>query len=106
MAATVGFEVFANPIILKLLGINETKPIIKAKLTKRVAGVLGRKVFLRVRVFEKDNNFFADPVRVTGSGVLTTITKANGYVFIPENREGVEEKELVRVHLFGNILRD
>lgn len=106
VAATVGFEVFANPIILKLLGINETKPIIKAKLTKRVAGVLGRKVFLRVRVFEKDKNFFADPVRVTGSGVLTTITKANGYVFIPENREGIEEKEWVRVHLFENILRD
>ena len=49
--------------------------------------------------------FFAEPVRVTGSGVLTTMTKANGYVIIPENREGVEEGESVRVQLFSSIMR-
>ncbi|MBT8171398.1 molybdopterin molybdotransferase MoeA [Candidatus Bathyarchaeota archaeon] len=106
VAATVGFEVFTRPTILRLLGINEVRPIIEAKLTRRVAGVLGRRIVLRVRVFEKNNNFFAEPVRVTGSGVITTITKANGFVFIPENREGIEEKESVKVHLFSSILRN
>ena len=106
VAATVGFEVFTRPTILRLLGVNETRPTIEAKLTRRVAGVLGRRVFLRVRVFETNGSFFAEPVRVTGSGVLTTMTKANGYVIIPENREGVDENELVRVQLFSNIVRD
>jgi molybdopterin molybdotransferase len=54
-------------------------------------------------VFERNGGFFAEPVRVSGSGVLTTMTKANGYVIIPENREGVEEGESVRVHLFSSI---
>ena len=105
VAATVGFEVFARPTLLRLLGVNEVRPIVEAKLTKRVAGALGRRVFLRVRVFEKDGGFFAEPVRVSGAGVLTTMTKANGYVLIPENREGVEEGEIVRANLFSSIVR-
>jgi molybdopterin molybdotransferase len=104
VAATVGFELFTRPILLKLLGIKEARPAVEAKLTRRVAGVLGRRVFLRVRAFEKNGGFFAEPVRVSGSGVLTTMTKANGYVLIPENREGLEEGESVRVHLFSSIM--
>ncbi|MGD2066881.1 MAG: molybdopterin molybdotransferase MoeA [Candidatus Bathyarchaeota archaeon] len=106
VAATVGFEAFARPTLLKLLGIDEVRPAVDAKLTRRVAGVLGRRVFLRVRVFEKGGGFLAEPVRVTGSGVITTMTKANGYVIIPEDREGVEEGESVRVHLFSSIMRE
>jgi molybdopterin molybdotransferase len=106
VAATVGFEAFTRPTLLKLLGINEARPAVEAKLTRRVAGALGRKVFLRVHVFERNGVFFAEPVRVTGSGVLTTMTKANGYVIIPENREGVEEGESVIVSLFSTILRE
>jgi molybdopterin molybdotransferase len=106
VAATVGFETFTRPILLRMLGINELRPIIEAKLTKRVAGALGRRVFLRVKVFEKDGNYLAEPVRVSGSGVITTITKANGYVVIPENREGLECEEKVRVSLFSSIVRE
>ncbi|PVX25568.1 MAG: molybdopterin molybdenumtransferase MoeA, partial [Candidatus Bathyarchaeum sp.] len=106
VAATVGFEAFARPTLFRMLGVNEARPVVEAKLTRRVAGALGRKVFLRVRVFERNGGFFAEPVRVTGSGVLTTITKANGYVIIPENREGIDEKESVLVHLFSSIVRE
>ena len=103
VAATVGFEAFTRPTLLKLLGVKEARPAIEAKLTRRVAAALGRRVFLRVRVFERNGGFFAEPVRVTGSGVITTMTKANGYVIIPENREGLEEGESVTVHLFSSV---
>jgi len=106
VAATVGFEVFTRPTLLRLLGVNEVRSAIEARLTRSVAGALGRRAFLRVRVFERNGSFFAEPVRVTGSGVLTTMTKANGFVIIPENREGVAEGESVRVHLFTNIVRE
>jgi molybdopterin molybdotransferase len=104
VAATIGFEVFTRPVILKLLGIeHESRPLLKAKLTRRVSGVLGRRVYLRVNVFKRDNDFFAEPVRTKGSGLLTTMTKANGYVIIPEDREGLEQGETVLVHLFAPI---
>jgi molybdopterin molybdotransferase len=104
VAATIGFEVFARPVILKFLGIeHEPKPMLKSKLTKRIAGVLGRRVYLRVNVYLKDNDFFVEPISTKGSGLLTTMTKANGYVIIPEDREGLDEGETVMVHLFAPI---
>ncbi len=104
VAATIGFEVFVRPVLLRLLGIEkEPRPVIRAILTRRVAAALGRRVFLRVRVVQRDGGFFAEPVRVKGSGILTTMTEANGYVIIPENREGLEEGESVNVHLFSSV---
>jgi molybdopterin biosynthesis enzyme len=31
------------------------------------------------------------------------MTRGNGFVIVPENREGVAEGEHVTVHLFGNV---
>jgi len=104
VAAAVGFEVFVRPLVQKLLGIkNKARIELKAKLTRRVAGVLGRRVFLRVKVVEKKGEFLAEPIRVKGSSVITTMTKANGYVIIPEDREGLRKDELVVVHLFDTV---
>ncbi len=104
VAAIFGFEIFARPLLLKLLGVeSEPRPIVKARVTQRVASALGRRVFLRVRVFERDGEFFAEPVRIKGAGVLSTMTKANGYVEIPENQEGLEDGESVIVHLFDKM---
>jgi len=104
VAAMIGFEVFARPILFRLLGVkSEPRPVVKARITRRVAAALGRRVFLRVHTFERDGEFFADPVRVKGAGVLSTMTKANGYVVVPESREGLEEGELVTVHLFDKV---
>jgi len=102
VAATIGFEVFARPTILKLLGVeSEPRPRVDAQLTRRVAGALGRRVYLRVRVFEQKGEIYAMPILTRGSGLLSSLTKANGYVVIPKDREGLEEGETVIVHLFS-----
>jgi molybdopterin molybdotransferase len=105
VAAITGFEIFARPLICKMLGLQkeETRPIIKAKLERRVATTLGRKNFVRVLVFQKNDDFAADPVSARGSGTISTMTKANGYVIVPENREGLAEGETVTVHLFADV---
>ncbi|MEM3642000.1 MAG: hypothetical protein QXH37_08785, partial [Candidatus Bathyarchaeia archaeon] len=61
---------------------------------------LGRKTFVRVHVFQRNGDFYAEPVSARGSGIISTLTRANGYVIVPENREGLEEGETVQVHLF------
>ncbi len=104
VAAMIGFEVFARPLLLKMLGIKgESRPLLKARLTQKVVSVLGRRVFLRVKAFEKEGEFLAEPVRIKGAGSLSTLTKANGYVVIPEDLEGLERGESVMVHLFDKI---
>jgi molybdopterin molybdotransferase len=105
VAAITGFEIFARPLICKMLGLpkEETRPTVKAKMTRKITTALGRKNFVRVKVTQKNDDFKAEPVSAKGSGTLTTMTKANGYVIVPENREGLAEGEAVTVHLFGDI---
>jgi molybdopterin molybdotransferase len=104
VAAMIGFDVFVRPLIQKLLGIKEgVRMKVNAILTRRVAGVLGRRVFVRVTVLERQGEFFAEPLRVKGSSIITSMTKANGYVIIPEAREGLRQHETVAVHLFDAI---
>ena len=102
VAAVVGFEVFARPLIRRLQGVQgESRRNIMAKLTRRVAGILGRRVYLRVRVIEEKGKLLAEPIRTKGSGIITTLTKADGYAIIPEDRGGLNESEVITVHLFG-----
>jgi len=104
VAAFFGFEVLVRPTILKVLGIgSEPRAFVRAQLTKRVAGALGRRVYVRVKAFLKDGDLHAEPIRARGSSLYSSMVMANGYVVIPENCEGLERGETVDVHLFGPI---
>jgi molybdenum cofactor synthesis domain-containing protein len=105
VAAMIGFDIFGRPLIRRMLGLKqaEPRPTVSAKITRRVNAALGRRTFVRVRVSRSRGEFLAEPVSAKGSGLISTITKSNGYVMVPENREGLEEGEIVSVHLFDNL---
>jgi molybdopterin molybdotransferase len=105
VAAITGFEVFGRPLISSLMGLKkeEQRPIIRAKMSRRIATTLGRKNFVRVKVIEQNGEFIAEPVSSKGSGNLSTMTRANGFVIVAENREGLTQGEVVTVHLFGDV---
>lgn len=105
VAAVIGFEVFGRPLICRMLGMSKEEPrqVVKAVLARKVASALGRKTYVRVRVTLKNGDLFAEPVSAKGSGSISTMTQSNGYVIVPENREGVSEGEIVVVHIFGSL---
>ena len=105
VAAIIGFEVFARPLICRMLGMNRVEPrlAVEAKMTRGIATALGRRNFVRVRVFRHDDELLAEPISARGSGMISTMTRANGFVIVPENREGLEEKESVSVQLFDTV---
>jgi molybdopterin molybdotransferase len=105
VAAIIGFEVFGRPLICKMLGMTKTesRPMLKATLTRHVSSALGRKTYVRVHVRLKDGEFYAEPVSTKGSGAISTMTQSNGFVVIDENREGVTKGEIVFVHMFGPV---
>jgi molybdopterin molybdotransferase len=105
VAAIVGFEVFARPLICRMLGMprEEPRPAVKATITRRVSSALGRKTFVRVRAYVKNDEVFVEPVSAKGSGSISTMTRGNGFVIVPEDREGVAEGETVTVRLFGFV---
>jgi len=105
VAAVIGFEVFARPLICRMLGmgIEEPRLSVNAVMTRNVAAALGRRTFVRVRVVRKNGEFHAEPVSARGSGAISTMTRANGFVVVPENRGGIIEGEIMLVRLFGTI---
>jgi len=104
VAAMIGFEVFVRPLVWRLLGAEcESRPVVQAKMADRIVASLGRKTFVRVRVFRRGGEFLAEPISARGSSMISTMTKANGYVVVSENREGLEEGETVDVSLFGSV---
>jgi molybdopterin molybdotransferase len=103
VAAVIGFEVFGRPLICKLSGMPQTefRPLAKAVLMRKITSVLGRKTYVRVRVTLKNGDLFAEPISAKGSGSISTMTQSNGYLIVPENREGISEGETVFVQMFG-----
>jgi molybdopterin molybdotransferase len=104
VAAIFGFEVFARPLISKMIGLEHTevRSVVEARLTRRTTAALGRRTFVRVHVSRSEHGFSAEPISAKGSGLISTMTKANGYVVVPENREGLEEGETVYACLFDD----
>ena len=105
VASVIGFEVFGRPAICRLLGLTkaEERPILKAVMFRKVSSTLGRKTYVRVLVKLAAGEFIVKPISAKGPSAISTMTQSNGYVIIPENREGLSEGETVMVHLFGNI---
>jgi molybdopterin molybdotransferase len=108
VASIIGFEVFGRPAVCRLLGLNKTEQrlALKAVLARKVSGVLGRKTYVRVLVKLRMGELIAEPISAKGPSSISTMANSNGYVIIPENREGLKEGETVLIQMFGNIEKD
>lgn len=106
VSAMLAFSTFVHPLILRMLGAEpDPQPRIKARATRRIVGVPGFRTFIRVLVREEGGKLLAEPLRTPGSGILTTLTRANGIVVVPENVEGFDEGADVDVQLFRPVQR-
>ncbi len=106
VATAISTRVFLIPALMKLAGIKGKLlyPIIKARLTRRVASKLGFKQFVRVKIFSDKDGYLAEPTWASGAGVLSSLSRADGYLIIPENVEGYEEGDIVEIHLYRNVV--
>ncbi len=86
VSALVAFELLVRPAILKMLGkIDHGKALIKATLTDDIVNTDGRRVYARVKVYQKAGQFYASLTGDQGSGVLTSMVLANGLAVCPED---------------------
>ena len=86
VSSMVTFEMFARPAILKMMGKrNLTKPTIEAILKDRILNKDKRRVFTRAIIEKREGRYFARLTGPQGSGVLTSMSLANGLVIVPED---------------------
>jgi len=72
---------------------------IPAKISCNIPAAPGKTVCQPVILKFIDGCYFAEPV-FGKSGMITTLTQADGYIIIEMNREGLNKNEPVQVHLF------
>ncbi len=99
----IAFDLVVRPIIKKFLNLNEnSKTIVKARLTKKVYSSLKNHEFVRVKLGVINNEIIATPLN-RGAGVTMSLVKADGIMVIEKNREGYEEMSLVDVTLLKDL---
>ena len=98
VSAMVNFELFARPAILKMMGKkNLAKPTVQAVIEDAIENSDGRRVFTRVIVEKRGGQYFARLTGPQGSGILTSMARANGLVVVPEDKLGVKPGDVVEV---------
>jgi len=100
VSSMVTFEQFARPAILKMMGKkNLAKPTIRAIIEDDIENSDGRRLFVRVNVTRRRGQYHASITGPQGSGILTSMTKANGLAVIPEGSKGVKAGDMVEVQM-------
>lgn len=96
VAGIVALFYFARSAIRKLGNIpDDPDRIVRAVLSEKISGRTGYKTFARVRL----ENGKAIPLATSGAGILSSVSKADGFVILPENVEGLNGGEEVEVVL-------
>ncbi|MCC6046612.1 MAG: molybdopterin molybdotransferase MoeA [Desulfurococcaceae archaeon] len=92
VAAYISLELFLRPLIYKLFnGIPEPKPTVRGRLTRRLPNEPGFRSFYRAVACIEGGEVLIVPLRLTGSGILSTLIRGNAVVEVPEDSEGYEE---------------
>ncbi len=100
VSSMITFEQFARPAILKMMGKKVlAKPTIRATIEGDIANTDGRRVFARVTVTRCGGQYHASLTGPQGSGILTSMARANGLAVIPESSKGVKAGDMVEVQM-------
>ena len=96
VAALSDLYLFVRPALKKMAHLKEDLPRILATLARKIPSKAGYLSLVRVAL--KDGE--AEPIMISGAGILSSVTRADGFVVVPEELEGFEAGETVEVVLF------
>jgi molybdopterin molybdotransferase len=98
VSCIVNAWLFLRPAIKWALGtaINEP-PSVQARLDRKLRSEPGMRTLARVQLEKDGDEWVATPVSASGAGVLSTVALSDGWVQIPESREGIPADETVTV---------
>jgi molybdopterin molybdotransferase len=92
------YDFFAGRAIRALAARNRDWPYrrIRARLTRKLVSVVGRVDYARVQV----TGDTVEPIAISGASVLSSVTRADGFVIVPTDSEGMPEGAEVEVFLY------
>ncbi len=96
LAAFFICEILIKPLILKLSGIQKNPVVRDAVLSSAIPSNHGREEIVPVKL----NGGIAEPI-FTKSSLITVLAKADGYIFVPRDKEGMSAGDKTEVYLFA-----
>jgi molybdopterin molybdotransferase len=97
VSCMVSFELFVRPALLKMMGKkNIAKPAVEAIIEENVLNDAGRRLYNRAIIERRDGHYYARMTGSQSSGILTSMSLANGLVMIPEERKTIKKGEIVQ----------
>jgi len=92
------YDFFAGRAIRALGGRDPDWPYrrLRARLTRKLVSIVGRIDYARVQI----KDAFAEPLAISGASVLSSVTRADGFVIVPMDSEGFPEGADVEVFLY------
>lgn len=99
VSAVVALELFLKPLLFRLQGLPEPKRLIlPAVFSRQVTSPLSAEEWIRVKVGRVNGRYVATPL-ARGSGIITSLVRADGIVRISQQKEGLTAGEQVEVEL-------
>jgi putative molybdopterin biosynthesis protein len=99
VSASMAFEQFVRPLLYSLQGLSTPEfSSVEALLGRKTPSKLGLEEFVRVILGRVEGRLIAMPIE-RGAGIITSLTRADGIVQIPQEQEGLDEGAEVRVRL-------
>lgn len=102
VSSMVTFDQLVRPAMLKMGGHRKwERPVVKALFQETFSKHTDRRHFLR-GILQQENGVLT--VRTTGgqgSGILTSMVKANGFIDVPEEVESLKPGDWVNVQLLS-----
>jgi putative molybdopterin biosynthesis protein len=93
-------EIFVEPLITRWLGQHSNQPLtIEAALTRKMTSPAGDDDYVRVAVGQVGKRVLAAPL-ARGSGVISSLVRADGIVIVPRGSQGLPAGEQVTVRLY------
>jgi molybdopterin molybdotransferase len=103
VSAMVCFELFVRPALMKMMGREDKRrPHIEVYFEQDVKNRFGRMHAMRVSLERTEKGWLARSVGAQGSGLVSSLTKADALALIGPELEGVRAGELVE----AIVLRD
>ena len=100
VSVAVSFHLFARPALLKMQGANDWRlPRMKVYVSRAVKGAPPRRSHQPARLVIRDGRAEAEPLKWSGSSDLVAFMRADCLIVVPEDRQSLNEGELVEVIL-------
>jgi molybdopterin molybdotransferase len=92
------YDLFAGPAVRRLAGRSTELPYrtVQMPLARKIASVAGRVDYTRVQLHAGQ----VEPLATSGASILSSTTRADGFVLVPRDSEGYPPGTVVTVHRY------